>query len=136
MLNLVERAREWHPIERLQQLWRRRKATGANFFPDVEIRETRNGWVVRADVPGMQPGDIDITLTGNLLTVHGEREDERDESAPLVHLHERTFGSFTRAFTLPDGADPGQLNADLTDGVLTVVIPRSAAPRRIKVGAA
>ena len=135
MLNLVERAREWHPIERLQQLWHRRKTVGTSFFPEVEIRETRKGWIMRADVPGMQPGDIDITLTGNLLTVHGEREDERDESTPLVHLHERTFGSFTRAFTLPDEADPAQLNADLTDGVLTVVIPRSAVSRRISVTA-
>lgn len=103
------------------------------FMPAFEVKETKDSYVFKADVPGVQDKDLEITLTGNRLTVSGKREAEVQDKTDTYFTYERSFGSFTRTFTLPDGADTENLHADLKDGVLTLVLPKKPElqPRRI-----
>jgi HSP20 family protein len=108
----------------------------ARFAPDFEVKETKEGFVFKADVPGVKEKDIEITLTGNRLTISGRREAEVEEKMDTYYAYERSYGSFTRAFTLPEGTDGNNnIRADLKDGVLTLVLPKRVElqPRRIEV---
>ena len=106
------------------------------WMPSFEVRE--NGDVFRfiADVPGVKGADLDITISGNRLTITGKREAASEHKDDSVYAYERQFGSFTRMFTLPDNVDAEHVSCELTDGVLTVVVPKAAAarPRKIEVG--
>lgn len=105
-------------------------------IPPFEVRETKDRFVFTADVPGIEPKDIEILLTGNRLTVTGIRNDkvEKGEEGEY-YARERTYGRFTRSFTLPEGADFAAVQAGLTSGVLTIVFPKVAAvqPKKIPV---
>src|SRR5262245_43358340 len=79
----------------------------------------------KADVPGVKESDLDVTLTGNRLTISGKREAERKEQTETYYAYERSYGDFTRAFTLPDGIDTNSVVADLKDGVLTVSVRKT-----------
>ncbi len=106
------------------------------FAPDFEVKETKAGFVFKADVPGIQEKDLEITMTGNRLTINGKRDAELGETTDTYYACERSYGTFTRAFTLPEGTDGGNyIRADLNQGVLTLVLPKKAElqPRRIEV---
>src|SRR5688572_19513481 len=89
----------------------------ADFIPTFEVKETKDALIIVADVPGVKQEDIDVSLQGNLLTVSGKREEEKKRDEENYHMEERSFGSFTRSFTLPAGIDAGQLAAELDHGV-------------------
>jgi HSP20 family protein len=103
--------------------------------PSFEIRETDDAFVFRADMPGVRPDDLEITLIGNQLQIGGRREQEQEQDEGRYHTYERAYGSFTRVFALPDSADINNLRADLNDGVLTLSIPKKpgSAPQRRKI---
>jgi len=103
------------------------------FAPSFEVKETADAYVFRADLPGVDENDLDITLTGNRLTVSGKREAEDSQESDTYYAHERAYGSFSRSFTLPDGADVDHADAALKNGVLVVSIPKKAEhqPRKI-----
>jgi HSP20 family protein len=105
------------------------------FNPAFEVKETKDGYVFRADLPGVKQSDIDVSVTGNRIQVSGHREAEREDKGDNFYTYERSYGNFTRAFTMPDGADLGKIHADLRDGVLTVLVPKSAAsvPKKIPI---
>lgn len=105
------------------------------FIPSFEIKETKDGYLFKADVPGVKENDLDITVTGNRLTVSGKREAEKQEQTDTYYTYERSYGSFTRSFTLPEGADTSAVNADLKDGVLTLSVKKTpeAQPKKIEV---
>ena len=105
------------------------------FNPDFEVKETREGYLFRADVPGLKEKDLEISMTGNRLTVSGSREAEKREESDRYYLYERSYGSFGRSFTLPEGIDNTKINAELKDGVLTLLVPRrpETQPRKIAV---
>jgi len=106
--------------------------------PDFEIKETKDGFVFKADVPGVKEKDLEITLTGDRLTISGKREAEKEENTDTYYARERSYGGFTRAFKLPEGADGNnQVRAELNQGVLTLFLPKKAElqPRRIEVTA-
>lgn len=107
----------------------------AGFAPSFEIKETKDGYLFKADIPGVKESDIDITVTGNRLTVSGKREAEKEEQTDTYYTCERSYGSFTRAFTLPEGVDMNSVNADLNGGVLTLSIKKTpeAQPKKIAV---
>ena len=107
----------------------------AAFSPAFEVKETKEGFTFKADVPGVKEADIDITRTGNRLTVSGKREADREESSDTYYAYERSYGTFTRAFTLPDGIDGDHIHAELKDGVLTLVVPKLPAvlPKKINL---
>jgi HSP20 family protein len=109
----------------------------AAFNPDFEIKETKEGFVFKADVPGIKEQDIEIAMTGNRLTVSGKREAEKQEKTETYYAYERSYGSFARAFTLPDGVDAEKVKAELKDGVLTIFAPKKpeTQPKKIAVAA-
>ena len=107
----------------------------AGFTPCFEVKETRDGYIFKADVPGVKEGDLDITVTGNRLAVSGKREAERPELTDTYYTYERSYGSFNRSFTLPEGVDMGSVHADLKDGVLTLTVHKTpeTKPKKIAI---
>ena len=131
----------WDPFAELGRLhtgllgrtWRE---TEPVFRPSVDIVEEDKAYLVKADLPGVKPEDIKIELKSNVLTVSGERGLEKKEEGDDGYRRiEREYGSFTRAFPLPETAEGEQIDASYKDGVLTVTIPKRAEPeaRQIKV---
>lgn len=109
--------------------------TSFEFAPAFEVKETPAEYVFRADVPGVAEKDLEVTFTGNRLTVSGRREAEHKERSDTFYAYERTFGSFTRSFTLPEGADAANARADLKDGVLSLAVPKKpeVMPKKIEI---
>ena len=99
------------------------------------MKETSHSYVFKADLPGLEEKDLDITLTGNRLTVSGKREAEARTEEETFYAYERTYGSFSRSFTLPDGADVEHAEADLHAGVLTISIAKRAGhlPKKVTI---
>jgi HSP20 family protein len=97
------------------------------YAPAFEIKETKDSFVFKADVPGVKEQDIEVTSTGNRLTVSGKRESEKEEKDDNFYAFERSYGSFTRSFTLPEQADTAHIQAELKNGELTIAIPKTAA---------
>ena len=103
--------------------------------PSVDIFETDNELVLKADVPGVAFKDIDIRIENGTLSLKGERKFEREENNKGFHRMERSYGSFVRYFTVPDSVDSENVKADYQGGVLTVTLPKKeiAKPKSIKV---
>jgi HSP20 family protein len=111
------------------------QALPTEFVPDFEVKETKEGYVFKADVPGVKENDLEVTLTGNRLTIAGKREAEKQDRTDTYYTYERTYGAFTRAFTMPEGIDPGAVLADLKDGVLTISLRKlpELQPKKIEI---
>ena len=105
------------------------------FNPAFEIKETRDGYSFKADLPGVAEKDLEINRTGQRLTIAGKRESEHEDRGETYYTCERTYGSFTRTFTLPDGIDGEHIRAELKDGVLNVMVPKlpEAKPQKIAI---
>ncbi len=113
----------------------RRGETRGLFVPDIDFREEGNQYVIKADVPGIQKENLDITLTGNVLTLRGERKGESEVKEKGYTHSERWSGSFERTVEFPDEVDAAGVKAVFKDGVLELTVPKSATakPRQIKV---
>jgi HSP20 family protein len=113
----------------------REEGLTSSFVPAVDIYEDEHNVTVKMEVPGIDQKDIDVRLENNTLTVRGERKFEKDEKEENFHRNERRYGSFYRAFTLPNTLDPEKVSADYENGVLKVRIARKAEakPKQIKV---
>jgi HSP20 family protein len=107
----------------------------ADWTPAVDIREEDNRFVLEADIPGIEPEDIEITMEDGVLTLKGRREIRARDEANGYRRIERVSGSFYRRFTLPDTADSEAIEARFNHGVLEVSIPKlpKVQPRRIDV---
>jgi HSP20 family protein len=106
------------------------------WLPPVDIHESDGREiVVKAEVPGLRREDIELTVDTNTLTIRGERRRESGIAEQQYHRVERTYGPFSRSFTLPDTIDAGRVRAEYRDGVLTVRLPQreDARPRQIQV---
>jgi HSP20 family protein len=103
--------------------------------PAVDIYETPNELVVKADLPDVNEKDIDIRVENNLLTIRGERKFESSVSEDNYLRVERTYGSFSRSFTLPNTVNAEAIHAEYKNGVLTVNLPKreESKPRQVKV---
>jgi HSP20 family protein len=108
---------------------------GATFLPSFDIKETKEGYVFTADLPGIRQEDLDINLTGSRLSISGKREAEARQEGENLFIAERSFGAFCRTFNLPEGIDAGNVKAELKDGVLKVTVPKvpEVQPRRITI---
>lgn len=106
-----------------------------DWMPAVDVVEEENRYVLHADVPGVDPKDIEITLENGVLTVRGHRKARHEENQSGFRRVERMSGSFFRRFTLPDTADAEKISAESKNGVLELVIPKQekVQPRRITV---
>ncbi len=104
--------------------------------PAMDLVETEEHFVLRADLPGMTEADVNIELEDNVLTVSGERKAEHEEKREGFYRVERAFGTFSRALTLPKGIDPEAVNASFSNGVLEVRVPKpeQRKPRKISIG--
>ncbi|MDE1154538.1 MAG: Hsp20/alpha crystallin family protein [Acidobacteriaceae bacterium] len=109
-------------------------ATG-NFVPAVDIYEDAQKLVLKLEVPGIKPSDLDIRVEGRTLTVKGQRSFDNEEKEENFHRIERRFGSFVRSFTLPTTVDAETVNATSADGVLTLTLAKKpeAKPKQIEV---
>jgi len=94
--------------------------------PSFDVRENKDGYVFKADLPGLKQEDISIQLIGNRLQISGKRDEEKETKEDTYYAFERSYGSFMRSFTLPDSSDLEHIKTDLSDGVLTVVVPKRA----------
>lgn len=102
--------------------------------PAVDLKENREAYIVQADLPGVDPDDIEVTMENGVLTVRGQREEERREEGENLHRVERFSGRFERRFSLPDAADDG-VEARMSKGVLEIRVPKSdrAVARKIEI---
>ena len=113
------RAMNWDPFRRME------KATGM-ITPDVDVTESDGEIVISAELPGMEEKDIDVEMSGNRLTIRGEKHEEHEEKEKDYHVSERRYGSFKRTMTVPDGIDAEKVDAKVKNGVLTVTLPKKA----------
>ena len=95
--------------------------------PAVEVTENDKMFKIAAELPGLEQKDIELTVSGNTLTLKGEKRYEKDEKDKDRHMSERAYGSFQRSFTLSESVDRDKITAELTKGVLTITLPKSAA---------
>lgn len=108
-----------------------------DWSPQVDIFENKDQIVLEAELPGMKPEDVDISIENNVLTLHGERKFEKKDEGDNFHRVERSYGSFTRSFTLPPTVSSENANAEFENGVLRLTLAKreEAKPRRIEVKA-
>ena len=109
--------------------------TAGTWVPAVDVAETQEKILVRAEVPGMTQGDIQIEFENGTLTLKGERKLDKTVEGLTYHRVERTYGAFNRSFTLPRTVDPEKISASYRDGVLEIEIPKKeeAKPKQIKI---
>lgn len=105
--------------------------------PSVDIFENKDQIVLEADLPGMKPEDVEISIENNVLTLHGERKFEKKDESDNFHRVERSYGSFTRSFTLPPTVTSENANAEFENGMLRLTLAKreEAKPRRIEIKA-
>lgn len=110
---------------------------GITFNPMFDVRETSDAFILQADVPGVVDKDLDISLSNNRLIVSGKRENEEEVKGETYHRTERSWGSFSRTFTLPADVDVNKVAAELKNGVLVIQLPKTgeAITRHIPVHA-
>jgi len=122
----------WRPFRRSlfdSEPFRRSEAVfGA--IPAVDVAETDKAYEITAELPGMSDKNVEVKLTGGVLTIKGEKQEEKEEKKKDYYLHERNFGAFQRAFQVPDGVDADKIEASFKNGVLTVTLPKSAETQK------
>lgn len=125
----------WDPFREMMPSFPSLPQLEVEFTPAFEVKETKDGYLFTADVPGVEEKDIEVTLTGNRLSVSGKREAAKEEKGDNYYTCERSYGSFLRTFTLPQGADPEHVKAELRNGVLSLVVPKmpEAQPKKISI---
>jgi HSP20 family protein len=109
--------------------------TVADWAPTVDISETEGEYLIKAELPGVEKDGVKITLQDEVLTLQGERKQEKEEKAKKYHRIERSYGRFVRSFTLPDSVDEAKVLAEFKDGVLSLHLPKTekAKPKAIEV---
>jgi HSP20 family protein len=106
------------------------------WIPAMDLVENEGSLVLRADLPGMTEGDVEIEVKDGVLTVSGERRSDSEEKSEGFHRVERSFGRFSRALSLPEGVDAAKIGASFDNGVLEVTIPKpeETKPTRVRIG--
>lgn len=143
------RGREWDPFRELLDLEKEfqrffdtslellpeRVSKEGIWSPSLDVAEDKENIIIKADLPGVKQQDIDISITGDILTLQGERKREEEVKDKNYHRIERFYGAFKRSFTLPPYADTTKVKATYKDGVLEIVIPKTeeSKPKQIKV---
>ncbi len=107
----------------------------ASWYPACDVFEDKEAIKIIAEVPGVTPEDVKISLENNLLTIRGEKKQQAEERTERVHRYERTYGVFERSFSLPSTVDADRIQASYQNGTLTVSVPKveRARPREIPV---
>lgn len=138
--------REWDPFRLVRDMFRwdpfgemgpALALEVPSYSPAFEVKETKESFVFKADVPGIKEQDLEVSVAGNRLTISGKREAEKEDKGETFYTYERSYGTFTRTFTLPDQTNGEHVKAQLNNGELTVVVPKTSAAvaKRIPVAA-
>lgn len=146
-MNLVR----WDPFRELEEMTNRlsrlferpalrtgngREAlTVADWMPSVDISETDTEYLIKAELPEVKKEDVHVTLQEGVLTIQGERKQEKEEKGKKFHRVERSYGGFVRSFTMPDYVDDTKVKAEFKEGILNLHLPKSekAKPKAIEV---
>jgi len=139
----------WRPFEfdrirkEMDRLWDsflegrpvRRVEDDREWLPSVDVSETKNDLVIKAEMPGLDPKDIDISMNNGYLTIKGEKKLEKEEKEENYHLIERSYGSFTRSVRLPREVQSDKITASFKNGILKITLPKSeeAKKKEIKI---
>jgi HSP20 family protein len=135
----------WHPFRELEEIERRFEDTfgrsflswwpmrGEEWLPTVDILEKEDSFVTQVELPGMRRDDIDISVTGNMLTISGERKLETEVNKGDYRRRERSYGRFSRSMNLPSNVDGDKIKASFEDGVLEIVLPKTAESKTKKI---
>jgi HSP20 family protein len=129
----------WRPFGELSSLRREMDRLWENFFgerplgriwerewaPSLDMSETKDNYVVKAEVPGIDAKHIDISLTGDVLTIKGEKSQEKEEKEEDHHLVERSYGSFSRSVRIPAEVESNKIKASYKNGILAITLPKS-----------
>lgn len=107
-----------------------RPATFSFNVPAVDVTEDDKAYKIEAELPGLDEKDIEVTVNGDTLVLKGEKRQEKEEKGKNTYVCERSYGSFQRAFSLPDGIDRNKIAADFSKGVLSVTLPKTAETQR------
>ncbi|HEX2870526.1 MAG TPA: Hsp20/alpha crystallin family protein [Polyangiaceae bacterium] len=140
----LARPSAWDPFQAMRELFRwdplqlsalMPLQADVSFAPSFEVKENKESFIFKADLPGVAEKDLQVQLNDNRLSVSGKRESEKTEQNETYYASERSYGSFTRSFTLPEGVDADKAHAELKNGVLSIAIPKrpEAQPRKINV---
>jgi HSP20 family protein len=118
----------------IARMWNEPRGTRP-WSPSVDIFETENELVLKADLPDVKLDEIEVRVENQTLTLKGERKFEEDKTVRGYHRIERSYGTFTRSFTVPSTVDPDMVQAEFRNGVLTVKLPKkeAAKPRQVKI---
>ncbi len=108
-------------------------AKGGMITPAVDIFEDGDDVVVKAEIPGIKKEDLDVTITENSLTISGEKKQEEEVKEKDYHRIERSYGSFSRSFRLPDNVKAGKAKANFKDGVLEIRLPKTKESKQKKI---
>ena len=147
--------RPWRPLESLRQeidqlfddfgigTWRspfrssffdmdpfRRAKAAFSGMPAVDVTETEKGYKIVAELPGMDEKNIEVKIANGMLTIKGEKQEEKEEEKQDYYVRERSFGSFERTFQVSDGVDIDKVDASFKKGVLTVTLPKTAEAQK------
>lgn len=116
-----------HGLIRLaESLFNGDRANAVSWVPSADVTETENAYVVKMDIPSVKAEDVKVTVLEGVLTIAGERSSEKSTDKETLHLQERSYGSFSRSFSLPKNADAEQVAAEFQHGTLNVTIPKRA----------
>lgn len=139
---------KWDPWREIEDMFDRytraigkprndRQLTGADsdWTPRVDIQETEKDFVISAEIPGIGKDDVNVDIADGILTIKGERKQEKEEKGKIFHRIERSYGSFRRSFTLPDNVDENKIKASFKDGMLSLNIPKTpkTEPKAIEI---
>ena len=149
-MNLITR-KSWDPFQELNEMhnrltsflgrghWPRGNGeegiTVADWSPVVDISEDSAGYLIHAELPGLKREEVQVTVEDGVLTIKGERKVEKEQKDKKFHRVERSYGSFVRSFSLPEGCDPAKVDAEFKDGVLNVHLAKGqkTQPKSIEI---
>jgi HSP20 family protein len=118
----------YRPLADIEQFWRR--DLGFNVTPAMDIVEKDGAYEITAELPGLEAKDIDILLSDGMLTIKGEKHQEKEEKTKGRYISERRYGSFRRSLQVPGSVDDDKIEASYKSGVLTVTLPKSPAAQK------
>jgi len=98
----------------------------ADWTPSVDISETDSAYLIKGEIPGVKKEDVKVTIEDGMITMRGERKQEKEEKSKKFHRIERSYGSFMRSFRMPDDVDESGVKAEFKDGMINVLLPKSA----------
>ncbi len=115
--------------------WPSRFTTGGNgegmeWAPSADISETEKEFLIRAELPAVKKEDVKVTVAEGMITIEGERKQQKEDKGEKMHRVESFYGHFTRSFSLPESVDENAIKCESKDGVLTVHIPKAQSPKQ------